>query len=78
MWFAAVIGGFMAMSGFFMHRELEGEYIPSFIDTRFLRLWHNNLSTVFGLALWGMILTGLVMWGVPKYMAKKRQFDNQQ
>lgn len=71
MWFVAVLGTVMASGGLMLHRELEGEWIPSMIDTMFIRYWHNKLSTPFAFFLMIMIVTGLLMWGIPKLLSRK-------
>ncbi len=71
MWFATVFGSAMAIGGLVLHRELEGEWLPTLIDTVFVRYWHNKMATPFALILAAMIATGLIMWIVPKILANR-------
>lgn len=73
MWVVVVIGAYMSFSGLVMHREIGGEWVPGFIDTGWMREMHNKLSNLFGLVLWGMIVTGLFMWAFPRLISRKTQ-----
>ena len=61
----------MAGGGLMLHRELEGEWIPSFVDTIFIRYWHNKMATPFAFFLMIMIVTGILMWGIPKILSRR-------
>lgn len=71
MWVMVVLGTGMAVGGLVLHRELEGEWLPSIIDTVFVRYWHNKMATPFALFLAIMIGTGLLMWAIPKILSAK-------
>lgn len=71
MWVVLFIGSGMMVGGLVMHRELEGEWYPPFIDSVLVRQLHNTMAVPFTLALGVMMLTGLLMWGVPKILAAK-------
>lgn len=71
MWVVLVIGSGMMVGGLVMHRELEGEWYPPFIDSALVRQLHNTMAVPFALALGVMMLTGLLMWGVPKILSKR-------
>lgn len=71
MWVMTVLGTGMAIGGLVLHRELEGEWLPTFIDTTLIRYWHNKMASPFALFLALMIVTGLVMWAVPKILSNR-------
>ena len=71
MWVLLLIGSGMMIGGLVMHRELEGEWYPPFIDSALVRELHNKMAVPFSLALGVMMLTGLIMWGVPKILASR-------
>lgn len=73
MWLVTVLGIGMASGGLLLHRELEGEWIPEFINTLTIRYWHNKLASPFALVLAIMIGTGILMWGIPKILSKRTQ-----
>lgn len=73
MWVVMLLSIAMGGSGMVMHRELEGEWLPELIDTLVLREWHNRLSTPFAIFLGIMLITGLIMWGVPKILSKRNK-----
>jgi hypothetical protein len=72
MWVVVVLGLWMMFSGFFMHRSIEGEWIPSGINIEFLHFWHNAISQWFLLGLLIQMITGLGMWLSPKMLARQR------
>lgn len=71
MWVVLSIGSGMMFSGLVMHRELEGEWYPPFVDTALVRSLHNKMATPFTLALSTMMVTGLAMWSVPKILSRR-------
>lgn len=71
MWILLFIGSGMTIGGLVMHRELEGEWYPPFIDSSQVRELHNRMAVPFALTLAVMMLTGLIMWGVPKILSKR-------
>jgi hypothetical protein len=73
MWVVVVLGSWMMLSGFLMHRELEGSSLPAGIEVDFFRFWHNALSQYFLVFLLAQMVTGLLMWGVPKLLSAKPQ-----
>jgi hypothetical protein len=78
MWGVVVLGSWMMLSGFFMHRELEGSALPASIDVDFFRFWHNAVSQYFLLFLLLQMVTGLLIWGVPKLLNGKPQRSGSQ
>lgn len=73
MWLVTIMGIGMAAGGLVLHRELEGEWIPSVINPLTIRYWHNKMATPFALVLMIMIGTGLLMWGIPKILSKRAE-----
>ncbi len=71
LWFVTILGSLMMLSGYLMHKELEGESQVSIEVMLFMRFWHNRLSSYFLIVLSLMILTGLLMWGVPKLIQRQ-------
>jgi hypothetical protein len=49
MWGVVALGGWMMLSGYLMHKELEGESLLSPSNMLFFRTWHNNVSQYFWL-----------------------------
>ena len=75
MWLMLLIGSGMTIGGLIMHRELEGEWYPSFIDIVLVRWLHNQMATPFAIVLGVMMLTGVVMWGVPKILIHRKSVN---
>lgn len=73
MWVVMFLGLGMAGGGMMLHRELEGEWIPPMVDTLLIRYWHNKMASPFALFLMIMIVTGLLMWAIPKILTRKNQ-----
>lgn len=71
LWFVTVLGSFMMLSGYLMNKELEGESPVSVEIMLFMRTWHNKLSSYFLIVLLLMMMTGLLMWGVPKLIQRQ-------
>jgi uncharacterized iron-regulated membrane protein len=61
----SVIGLVMMVTGFKMHKVLEGEDIFPFFDYAATRTLHNQLSTVFAITLGAMMVTGIYMYIYP-------------
>lgn len=61
----------MMLSGYLMHKELEGEGLFSPIVMSFMRTWHNKISQYFLVVLLAQMATGLLIWGVPKILGGK-------
>jgi len=70
MWGVVLLGSWMMASGYLMHKELEGE-LRIAIDMKFVRFWHNEVSQYFLVVLLLQMLTGLLMWGVPKILSRR-------
>lgn len=71
MWGVVVLGLWMMFSGYLMHKELEGEAWLSPQPMLFLRFWHNKVSSYFLVVLLIQMVTGLLIWGVPKMLGSK-------
>lgn len=71
LWFVTALGLWMMLSGYLMHKELEGESMISGQAMLFMRFWHNKISQYFLVVLGAQMVTGLVMWGVPKILSKR-------
>lgn len=71
MWFVVALGVYMMVSGYSMHKELEGERLFSAQTMMFLRFWHNKASTYFLVVLLIQIITGLAMWAAPKLIQRR-------
>ena len=71
LWFVTLLGSWMMLSGYLMHKELEGESPVSVEIMLFLRTWHNEVSSYFIIVFTLMMLTGLSMWGVPKLIQRQ-------
>ena len=72
MWVVLLLGSGMMFGGLVMHRELEGEWYPPFVDTALVRSLHNTMAVPFTVALSLMMLTGLLMWGIPKILMSRK------
>lgn len=71
LWGVVVLGSWMMISGYLMHKELEGEsFLPADLML-FARFWHDKVSQVFILVFGLQMLTGLLMWGVPKLLTAR-------
>lgn len=71
MWLAVIFGIPLAISGLLLHKIVEGEggWIP--IDPAIVRWAHGQVSNPFALVLAVMMVTGMMMWGVPKLLRLK-------
>lgn len=72
LWIVTVVGGWMMLSGYLMHQELEGESMLSLDLMVFMRFWHNKASQVFIVIFGLQALTGILMWGVPKILMRRK------
>lgn len=71
MWFAIVLGVPLAVTGVIME---EGSFLFWPISSESennARILHRLVSTKFALVLAVMMITGFVMWGVPKILARR-------
>jgi len=73
MWLVIALGGVMMMGGLLLHKEVEGESLPQFIDMILVRRIHNLLAVPFTLVLGLMMATGILMWLLPKLMRNRAQ-----
>lgn len=71
LWFVTGLGMWMMLSGYLMHKQLEGESLLPIDLMVFMRFWHNKVSQIFIVVFGLQMLTGLVMWGVPKILSKR-------
>lgn len=73
MWGVIFLGLWMMGSGILMNRQLEGEWIPvAAREMAGVRSWHNEISQWFVIFFGIQMVTGVVMWGVPKLLRRKR------
>ena len=72
LWIVTVVGGWMMLSGYLMHQELERESMLSLDLMVFMRFWHNKASQVFIVIFGLQALTGILMWGVPKILMRRK------
>lgn len=61
----------MMMGGLLLHKEVEGEPIVGVETMQQVRYLHNKMAVPFALTLGLMMLTGLLMWGIPKVLSHK-------
>ena len=73
MWAVVLLGSWMMVSGYLMHKELEGESLLPVATMLFMRAWHNRVSQYFLVFLGLQMLSGLLMWGVPKILSRRAQ-----
>jgi hypothetical protein len=72
LWFVTALGLWMMLSGYLMHKELEGEAVLSMEAMSFFRVWHNNVSQYFLVVLLAQMATGLLMWVIPKLLMNRK------
>ena len=71
LWFVTIVGSWMMVSGYLLHKESENELNIQFIDMEFVRHWHNQVSQYF-LVLFALQMgTGLLMWALPKILRSR-------
>jgi len=69
MWVAIVFGVPLALSGVALHKLVEGEsffFVPDEMTVRYI---HNKVSNPFALTLAVMMVTGFLLWLIPKILA---------
>ncbi len=71
MWFSIVFGVPLALSGVMIHKLMEGEFFLIPFDESTVRFVHNKVSNPFALTLAVMMVTGFLMWLVPKIMSAR-------
>lgn len=67
------VGGWMMISGYLMHKELEGEMLLPLDILTFMRIWHNKASQVFIIVFGLQAVTGILMWLVPKLLRQRAE-----
>lgn len=71
MWFSILFGVPLALSGVMLHKLIEGEFFFFQIDESTVRFVHNKASNPFALTLAVMMLTGFLMWVIPKILSAR-------
>ena len=71
MWFSIFFGVPLALSGVMIHKLMEGEFFLIPFDEPTVRFVHNKASNPFALTLAVMMMTGFLMWLVPKIMSAR-------
>ncbi len=71
MWVAILLGTPLAISGLMLHKIVEGEGAIIPIDPDLVRWMHGKVSTPFAITLALMMVTGFVMWAIPKILSRK-------
>lgn len=71
MWFAILFGIPLALSGVVLHKLIEGEFFLIPIDESTVRFVHNKASNPFALTLAVMMITGFLLWLVPKMLSSR-------
>lgn len=59
------------VGGLLLHKEVEGEPIVGVEVIQQVRYFHNQMAVPFALTLAFMMLTGLLMWGIPKILKRR-------
>ena len=72
MWLAIVLGVPLALSGVIMEEDDGWRNIFTFDQMIWIRGVHREISTKFVLVLAIMIVTGLLMWVIPKILSKRK------
>lgn len=74
MWFAIVLSAFMGGTGIILESSLEDKraWLTSMFDLILIRQLHGSTGKWLLLSLFTMILTGLVMWGYPLWVQRKK------
>ena len=71
MWLAILLGVPLALSGVIMEGDSGWRDIFSFEQMIWIRGIHREISTKFALVLAIMIVTGLLMWVIPKIIQSR-------
>lgn len=71
LWFVTILGLWMMLSGYLMHKELEGEALLQTDWMIIMRFWHNKVSQIFLVVFGLQMLTGLAMWLFPKILNRR-------
>jgi uncharacterized membrane protein YhaH (DUF805 family) len=72
MWVVMLLGSIMMFGGMVMHQDIEGGWYPDFADPALARQGHLFFAVPFTITLIIMIVTGLLLWAVPKILARRR------
>lgn len=72
MWLAILLGVPLALSGMIMEEGDGWRNIFTFDQMIWIRGVHREISTKFVLVLAIMIVTGLLMWAIPKILSKRK------
>lgn len=72
MWLAILLGVPLAISGVIMEEGDGWRGIFTFDQMIWIRGVHREISTKFALVLALMIVTGLLMWAIPKMLSKRK------
>lgn len=71
MWLAILFGVPLAITGVLLHQIVEGESSFFLLDPYMVRWLHSKVSNPFALVLAGMMITGFLMWIIPKILSKR-------
>lgn len=71
MWAAILFGVPLALSGVALHKLVEGQSYFFVPDENMVRFIHNRASNPFALTLAVMMVTGFLLWLVPKILAAR-------
>ena len=71
MWLMLVMGSGMTLGGLILHRSLEREWLPAFIDPQLVRFWHNQMAVPFAGVMLLMMGTGVLLWGIPLLLKRR-------
>ena len=73
MWIAILLGVPLTLTGLMLHKIIEGEGYLIPVDPFLVRWWHGKLSNPFALILAVMMVSGFLMWAVPKILSWRAQ-----
>ena len=59
------------IGGLLLHKEVEGEPVLNVVSMQQVRDLHNLMAVPFALTLGVMMVTGIVMWGMPKLLKSR-------
>jgi hypothetical protein len=73
MWFAIVLGVPLALTGVILENDSLMYYFASNDWGYLVRELHRMVSTKFALVLAVMMVTGILMWAIPRLLIKRSQ-----
>lgn len=73
MWFAIILGVPLALTGVILESESLMYYFASNDWGYYVRELHRMTSTKFALVLAVMMVTGFLMWAIPRLLIKRSQ-----